>query len=73
MKSSKLCRALNYFEHFFVFISAVIGCVSMSAFVSLVGVSVGTVLLTKTTLNTPEVLNPKALIGMKSLFQHIMC
>ena len=29
---------LNYFEHFLVFVSAVSGCVSISAFASLVGV-----------------------------------
>ena len=36
-----MCRALNYFEHFLVFVSSVSGCVSVSAFVSLVGVSIG--------------------------------
>ena len=40
MKSIKNCRALNYFEHF-VLISAVNGCVSISAFASLVDVPVG--------------------------------
>ena len=33
--------ALNYFEHFLIFISAVSGCVSIPEFVSLVSVSVG--------------------------------
>ena len=37
----KVCRDLNYFEHFPVFVSAVSGCVSISAFASLVGVPVG--------------------------------
>ena len=37
----KTCRCLNYFESFLVFVSAVSGCVSISAFVSLVGVTVG--------------------------------
>ena len=32
---------LNYFEHFLVFISAVSGCLSISAFASLVAVLVG--------------------------------
>ena len=36
-----MCRALNYFEHFLDFVSAVIGCVSFSAFASLVGALVG--------------------------------
>ena len=35
-------RALNYFDHFHVFVSIISGCVSMSTVVSLVGVSVGT-------------------------------
>ena len=42
MKSiKKVCRALNYFEHFLVFASALSGSVSISAFVSLVGFPVG--------------------------------
>ena len=40
-KNKKVCRAINYFEHFLVFISAVSACVSISAFVLLVVVSVG--------------------------------
>ena len=36
----KVCRVLNYFEHFLVFVSAVNFCVSISAFASLVGVPV---------------------------------
>ena len=35
-----MCRAFNYFEHFLVLISAVRGCVSISEFASLVGVTV---------------------------------
>ena len=33
-------RTLKYFEHFLVFVSAVSGCVSISAFASLVGVPI---------------------------------
>ena len=40
-KTWKVCRALNYFEHFLIFISAVIDCVSICTFPSLVGVPVG--------------------------------
>ena len=40
-KHKKVCRALNFFEHFFVFISAISGCVSISAFDLLVVVPVG--------------------------------
>ena len=36
-----MCWTLNYFEHFIIFESAVTGCVSISAFVSLTGVPVG--------------------------------
>ena len=35
-KHKKVWRALNFFEHFLIFISAVIGCVSISAFASLI-------------------------------------
>ena len=37
----KICRNLNYFEHYLVFDSVVSGCVLTSAFASLVGVPVG--------------------------------
>ena len=40
-KHKKVCLPLNYFKHFLVFISGVSGCVSISTFTSLVGVSVG--------------------------------
>ena len=36
-------RAWNIFEHFLVFVSAVSGCVSISAFVSLAAVRIGIV------------------------------
>ena len=37
----KVWRALNYFEHFLIFIFAVSSCVFISAFDSLIGVPVG--------------------------------
>ena len=40
LKHKKVCRMLNYFEHFLVFVSNFSGCVSISAFASLVGVPV---------------------------------
>ena len=40
-KHKKVCRALNYFEHFLVFVSAVSDGVSIFPFDSLVGVPVG--------------------------------
>ena len=39
-KHKNVCRALNYFEHFIIFISAVSGHVSISAFDSLFRVPV---------------------------------
>ena len=38
-KHKRVCRALSYFEHFLVFVSAVSDCVSISAFSSLVSVA----------------------------------
>ena len=35
-KHKKVCRALNYFEHFLLFVPAVSECVLISAFTSLV-------------------------------------
>ena len=40
-KHKKVCRVLNYFEHFLIFISAVSSCVSISAFYSLLSVFAG--------------------------------
>ena len=40
-KHKKLCKASNYFRHFLIFISAICGCVSVSALPSLVGLPVG--------------------------------
>ena len=37
----KVCRALNYFEVFLAFVSAVSGCVSISKFPSLVDAHIG--------------------------------
>ena len=39
-KHKNVSMVLNYFEHFLVFVSAVSGCVSISEFVSLIGVPV---------------------------------
>ena len=36
----KACRTYNNFKHFLLFISAVTGCVSISAFASLVGIPI---------------------------------
>ena len=40
-KQKKACRNLNYVEHLLILALAVTGCVSISAFASLVGIPVG--------------------------------
>ena len=39
--SSKVCRVLDYIDHLAIVISIITGCVSISAFVSLVGIPIG--------------------------------
>ena len=41
MSEKQVCKALNYFKHFLIFISAVTGFISVFPFALLVGVSVG--------------------------------
>ena len=40
-KHKKVSRILNYIDHLLLLISTVTGCVSISAFFSLVGISIG--------------------------------
>ena len=40
-KLKKVCTTLNYLEHFLIIGSAITGCVSISAFASLVGIPTG--------------------------------
>ena len=40
-KYKKVSTTLNYIERFLILASAITGCVSISAFVSLVGISIG--------------------------------
>ena len=40
-KHKKVCNAGSYFDHFLIFVSDVSGCVSISAFASLVGAPLG--------------------------------
>ena len=40
-KRKKNCRFLNYIEHLLILISTVTGCVSTSAFPSLLGITIG--------------------------------
>ena len=37
----KICKTLNYIEHFLILGSTITGCISISAFVSLVGIPIG--------------------------------
>ena len=40
-KDKNICTALNYIEHFLIFASTITGCISISAFVSLIGIPIG--------------------------------
>ena len=40
-KHKKVCKVLNYIGHLLIVISTITGCVSISAFASLVGVTIG--------------------------------
>ena len=40
-KHKKVCTILNHIEHFFILASAVIGCISMLNFASLLGIPIG--------------------------------
>ena len=40
-KHKNVCITLNYAEHFLILASAITGCTSVSAFASLLGISIG--------------------------------
>ena len=40
-KHKKVCTTLNYIEHFLILASAIAGCISISAFASLLGIPIG--------------------------------
>ena len=40
-KHKKVCTTLNYIEHFLILASAITGCISISAFASLIGIPIG--------------------------------
>ena len=40
-KHEKVCTALNYIEQFLILVSAITGCISTSAFASLLGIPIG--------------------------------
>ena len=40
-RHKKVCATLNYIKHFLMLASTITGCVSISAFASLVGIPIG--------------------------------
>ena len=40
-KHKKVCKTINYIEHFLILASAITGCISISVFTSLVGIPAG--------------------------------
>ena len=40
-KHKKICKTLNYIEHFVILASIITGCISISAFTSLLGIPRG--------------------------------
>ena len=40
-KPKRFCTTLNYTEHFLILASTITGCISVSAFASLIGIPVG--------------------------------
>ena len=43
----KICTILNYIEHFLILAAAITGCISISAYASLLGVPIGIQVLQK--------------------------
>ena len=39
-KHKKICTNLNYIEHFLILASTITGCISISAFASLIGIPI---------------------------------
>ena len=40
-KCKKFCKTLNYIEHLLILASTITGCISISAFTSLIGIPIG--------------------------------
>ena len=67
-KYKKACRVLNYIEHFLILISTVTGCVSVSPFLSLVGITIGITISAvglKIYVITPRIKRHKSIIKKK--------
>ena len=67
-KHKKVCATRNYIEHFLILASAITGCISISAFASLVGIPIG-ITISAIGLNiceiTAEIKNCKSVIRKK--------
>ena len=67
-KYKKACRVLSYIEHFLILISTVTGCVSVSPFLSLVGITIGITISAvglKIYVITPRIKRYKSIIKKK--------
>ena len=67
-KNKKFCRAVNYIEHLLILVSAVTGCVSISAFASSVGIPIGITISSiwlKICAITSEIKKYKSIINKK--------
>ena len=40
-RKNKVCATLNYIKHFLILASTITGCISISAFASLLGIPIG--------------------------------
>ena len=67
-KKHKVCRILNYIDHSVITISTITGCVSISAFTSLVGITIGVIssaIRLKICVTTSEIKRKKSIIKKK--------
>ena len=58
-KYKKVCTTLNYIEHFLILALTITGCVSISAFASLIGILIGI------TSSTTELKSCTITVGVK--------
>ena len=67
-KHKKVCTTLNYIEHFLILASTITGCISISAFASLIGIPIG-ITISTIGLNiceiTAEIKNCRSVIKTK--------
>ena len=65
-KDKNICTALNYIEHFLIFASTITGCISISAFVSLIGIPIG---ITSSTIGCKLCTKPAGMEKYKSILK----